>query len=176
MKTKGSLQGWDKRGKSPAYWFAVWFGAGLLKPAPGTSGSVAALPVVWMLSVSTHASAATVALSALILWVAITGTRAIDQIERESGVHDAPEIVVDEVAGQWLTCLPILALPDLFSSFWLALGAAFLLFRAFDIAKPWPIRVIDARVAGGWGVMLDDLVAGFMATPILVMLGRGGLL
>ena len=88
---------------------------------------------------------------------------AIGKIEESTGIHDAPEIVIDEIAGQWLAMVPLVFMPY----GWVELGLSFLLFRIFDILKPWPIGPLDRKVSGGFGVMVDDLVAGVIAGVIL---------
>ena len=126
-------------------------GVGLIKIAPGTWGSLAALPMavalVWI--------AGPWLLAVALVGVLVAGTQAADWIGR-SGEHDSPAIVVDEVAGQWFALLPVCL--DL--TYYLP---AFLLFRAADIAKPWPAGWIDRHMQTGLGVMLDDVVAGLYA-------------
>ena len=153
---KGTLSSWDARRQSPAYWLAVLFGAGLLRPGPGTWGSLAALVAGYGL-IATGLNM--VDFIAAIIAVTLVGTVVIDRIETNSGVHDAPEIVIDEVAGQWVALLPIYLLP----ADPILFVAAFVLFRIFDILKPWPIGWLDRRISGGFGVMVDDIVAGIFA-------------
>ena len=156
---KQSLQNWEERNRSSNYWLAIWFGAGLLRPAPGTWGSLAAVFLAFLgyrfgLDLSWAVFA--------VLAVTVVGTVSIERIQRQSGVHDAPEIVVDEVAGQWIAVLPVFLSPvpeNLVNWVWLV---AFILFRLLDIWKPWPIRWVDRTVHGGFGVMLDDLIAGLL--------------
>ncbi len=135
---------------------ALGFGAGLLRPAPGTWGSLAALLIGWGL----------LALDPLALYIAAgvataAGIWAAGEYQRLSGRHDASEVVVDEVAGQWiaLCALPLIGLGPTPAG----LAAAFLLFRLFDIWKPGPIGWADRRLAGGLGVMADDVLAGAAA-------------
>lgn len=94
-----------------------------------------------------------------IFMVSLLGTVAINQIEKLSGIHDAPEIVIDEVAGMWIAMLPLYHLGVGYAPLFLA----FALFRLFDIVKPWPISWLDKQVHGGLGVMIDDIVAGIFA-------------
>lgn len=153
---KQSLNIWERRWHSPAYWIAIFFGAGLIKPAPGTWGSLAGLGIGYLV-ISAGISLA--GFVAMLVFVTLLGTLSINMIERETGVHDAPEIVIDEVAGMWVTLLPAYYLqagPALFI-------AAFILFRLFDIVKPWPIGWLDKKVTGGFGVIVDDIVAGIFA-------------
>lgn len=142
-------------------WIATWFGAGLLKPAPGTWGSIAALPFAWGIA-SLYGSLGLI-LGAVLLFA--IGVWASTIYDRKTGGHDASEIVVDEVVGVWLTLAVIEP-----SVLGYALG--FVLFRIFDIIKPWPIRWADRRVSGGFGVMLDDVLAAGFAAALLWLLIR----
>src|SRR5580704_14417464 len=147
----------------PAALIATWFGAGLLPLAPGSWGSLAALPCAWAIcALAGHAALAIAAITAFAAgcWAAAT-------VARASGSKDPGFIVIDEVAAQWLV---LVAAPlD-----WRAYLAAFLLFRVFDIAKPWPVRAIERRVAGGLGIMLDDFAAALYAI-LLLLIGEGAL-
>jgi len=98
-----------------------------------------------------------------ILLVCILGTLGAELAIRDLGREDPREVVVDELAGYLLTMLWLPAT-------WLSLSAGFVLFRLFDIWKPWPVRWADANVKGGWGAMLDDLLAGLMAHVVLRLL------
>lgn len=152
---KQRLDTWPDRHKAPAFWLAVFFGSGLLRPAPGTWGSFAALIIgIWMVQTFDLS----IFLTAIVI-VSIAGTFAINSIEKQSGIHDAPEIVIDEVAGMWLAMIPFYFMEPT----WWGFATAFLLFRLFDIIKPWPIGWLDKRVSGGFGVMIDDIVAGIFA-------------
>ncbi|WCL52934.1 phosphatidylglycerophosphatase A family protein [Gimibacter soli] len=160
---KQSLGAWDDRYKSLAFWIATFFGSGLLKPAPGTWGSLAGL-AAGMLLIAAGIDEAQ--LIGFIAALTIAGSKAINAIEAKTGIHDAPEIVIDEVAGIWIALLPVMAM----GITWQEAAAAFTLFRLFDIWKPWPISWIDRHVHGGFGVMADDLVAGILAAIILVII------
>ena len=140
---------------------ATWFGAGRLPWAPGSWGSLAALPFAWAIAALFGLRA--LAIAAALLFAA--GWWAAEQVTSASGVKDDGAIVVDEVAGQWLT-LCVAPLDPL------AYLAGLLLFRLFDIAKPWPARWADREVAGGLGVMLDDVIAGIYAGASLFVLLR----
>jgi phosphatidylglycerophosphatase A len=142
----------------PAVVIATGLGAGLLPWAPGTWGSLAALPCAWAIcAVAGPAMLAAAAATAFAVGCWAAGT-----VAQASGRADPGFIVIDEVAAQWLV---LVAAPlD-----WRAYTAAFLLFRLFDIAKPWPIRSIERRIKGGLGVMLDDVAAAIYAlVPLAV--------
>lgn len=139
----------------PAHLIAFGFGAGLSPRAPGTAGSLVGLAAWFILSwLSPFVYGLTVvALFFFGVWVtAVT--------ERDIGVHDHPGIVWDEIVGMLVT-LAFVPLD------WRWLAAGFVLFRIFDIWKPIPIRWLNNRVPGGWGIMLDDLAAGFVAALCL---------
>jgi phosphatidylglycerophosphatase A len=145
----------------PAAVIATGGGIGLLPLMPGTWGSLAALPCAWAIC----ALAGRVGLAAAALLVFLLGSWASAAVARASGHQDPQFIVVDEVAAQWLV---LVAAPlD-----WRAYLAAFLLFRVFDITKPWPARAIERRVAGGPGIMLDDVAAALYAI-LLLLIGEG---
>lgn len=131
--------------------FASWFGAGLMPGAPGTFGTLMALPLVLALNYLGEFYEGL----ALLLLVP-TGIWASSRCEKHLERNDPSEVVVDEVAGFLLT-LFLLPLS------WLTLCLGFVLFRLFDIAKPFPIRWLEKRVRGGTGVVLDDLLAGVFA-------------
>jgi len=142
----------------PAALIATGGGIGLLPLMPGTWGSLAALPCAWAIcALAGHA-----ALAAAALLVFALGCWAAAAVVPASGATDPGFIVVDEVAAQWLV---LVAAPlD-----WGAYLAAFLLFRVFDITKPWPVRTIERRVTGGLGVMLDDVAAALYAILLLLI-------
>jgi phosphatidylglycerophosphatase A len=131
---------------------ATWFGAGRSKIAPGTMGSLAAIPVGYLISYLTGFIGLAVA-AMLLLWI---GTLAADYYGRKSGQKDDQAIVVDEVVGMWIAAIPAEGNIEL----WLA---AFVLFRLFDIWKPWPASFFDKRGTRKMDVMLDDVVAGVYA-------------
>ena len=142
----------------------TWFGAGLLPVMPGTWGSLAALPCAWV--IRSLWGVAGLAIAAAIVFA--VGCLAAGTIAKTSDVKDPGAIVIDEVAAQWLVLLPAPLDP-------LSYAAAFLLFRIFDIWKPWPVGLADRRVPGGLGVMLDDLLAAvYAALVLLVALMTGG--
>lgn len=144
--------------RQPVHLFAFGFGAGLMPRAPGTFGTLVAVPIVAFVMQFGLIIHAAFAIAACVIGVYLCGESA-----RRLGVHDHPGIVWDEIAGFTVT---MLAAPlD-----WRWLAAGFLLFRFFDIAKPWPIREADHSLRGGLGIMLDDVIAGVFAAAILLAL------
>lgn len=142
-----------------AFVFCTWFGLGKLKPAPGTWGSLGALPFAWglqMLGGSWLLIAAAVAIALLSLW-AITAF-----LVKWPG-EDPGEIVVDEVAGQWLT-LAFVPLD------WQLYLIGFVVFRLLDVTKPWPASWADRELPGAGGVLVDDLFAGFYGMLAMLIL------
>lgn len=133
----------------PAAMIATWGGIGRLPKAPGTWGSLAALPFAWVLC--RWGGAMAVLIAAILC--AVIGWWAAARYVRNSGLGDPQEIVVDEVAGQWLVLAALPADP-------LCYGLGFLLFRLLDITKPGPIGWADRAIGGGLGVMADDILAG----------------
>ncbi len=141
--------------RDPVQFLAFGFGSGLSPWAPGTAGTLVAVPLYLLLAQLPPALYAAAVLLAIVAGIAICH-RASEQL----GVHDHPGIVWDEFAGYWVTmCL----LPATWS--WAMAG--FVAFRVFDILKPWPIGWLDRRVHGGLGIMIDDIVAGIMACGVL---------
>lgn len=136
--------------------FALGMGSGLSPVAPGTIGSLAALPFGYALLQIPDAVFWP-------LWVGlfIAGAPLCGHVSRRLGAHDPGAIVWDEMVALWA----VLALSPPGWGWWLA---AFVLFRAFDILKPWPIRALERRVGGGLGIMLDDLLAGVYAVAVLL--------
>jgi phosphatidylglycerophosphatase A len=141
--------------RNPVHAAAFGFGAGLAPIAPGTFGSLVALPLYWLL-----APLAVPVYAALLALLFLVGVWVTARTERDLGVHDHSGIVLDEIVGQ----LVALFLAPL-NLVWMLLG--FGLFRLFDIWKPWPIRWLNDRMPGGWGIMLDDLAAGVAAALCL---------
>lgn len=133
----------------------VGFGSGLAPKAPGTSGSAFALLFIplW-LAIGFSGTIIAIILMSLI------GIYICGQTAKVMRVHDDGRIVWDEFAGQSITFLPLIYLGSM-SWFWALTG--FGLFRLFDVWKPWPISVIDRQVGGGFGIMLDDIIAGIWA-------------
>jgi phosphatidylglycerophosphatase A len=148
---------------------ATFFGVGLLRPAPGTWGSLAALPVAWALCTL----GGPWALIAALLAAVFAGVWATGAEIARGGDPDPAEIVIDEVAGQWVAVLPVVIgaahVGTELARLWPGWVAAFLLFRLFDIWKPGPVGWADRR-PGAWGVMLDDLIAGgFAALGVMAL-------
>ena len=137
--------------RDPVLFMAFGFGAGLAPKAPGTVGTLVAVPLyLWLAQFSTP-----VYLGAVVV-VALAGIGICGRAATRLGVHDHPGIVWDEFAGYLVTMIPA-------SGSWISLLAGFILFRLFDIWKPWPINVADKKITGGTGIMLDDLLAGIPA-------------
>lgn len=143
----------------PAHFLALGFGSGLSPKAPGTAGSLAAVPVYALLYLLLPPQL--IFLLALPLFV--LGIWLCERTTRALGVQDHPAIVWDEMVAVWLV---LAALPDSWP--WAVLGVV--LFRVFDIWKPTPIRQLDQRVAGGFGIMLDDLVAAVYTLLVCYLL------
>ena len=140
----------------PYHFLALGFGSGLIRPAPGTWGTLAAVPL-YLLMANFLPWYAYIAVTVV---VCIFGITICHRCTQDIGVHDHSAIVWDEFAGFFITM--ILVPPTLLN---LVLG--FALFRFFDIVKPWPISYLDAKVPGGAGIMLDDIVAGLFSLIIL---------
>jgi len=156
-----------------AWWVATGFGSGLLRPAPGTWGSLAALPVWAGLVVLLHSLAISLALFECLLGLSVllmvfVSVVASGIVVRQTASKDPSYVVSDEWAGMWLALWPArwIVSNAIDSDVWAlavaAVFAAFILFRLFDIWKPWPIRSLE-KLPGGWGVTLDDVAAGMFA-------------
>ena len=145
-----------------AWAIATFFGVGLLKPGPGTWGSLAATAIWYFGLRAVHLSGWAVALASVagVVVVTLAGIPAATIVERECGREDPGFVVIDEVAGQWL----VLAAAPVE---WRHALVGFLLFRLFDIVKPWPARQLE-RLHGGTGIVVDDLAAGGYGLLILL--------
>ena len=144
---------------------AFGFGSGRSPKAPGTAGSAMAL--LWF------GAFASFPLPVYVVWiviVAIAGIAICGEAAKQMGVHDHPGIVWDEFVGQWIALIPLVPLLTWDTRHVLAVLLSFGLFRLFDIWKPWPISWIDRHVHGGFGIMLDDVIAGIMAALVLYFL------
>jgi phosphatidylglycerophosphatase A len=137
----------------------TWFGVGFLPTMPGTWGSLASLPCAWAI----RAASGKTGLAAAAAIIFAAGCWSAARIARASASKDPHAVVIDEVAGQCLVLLPAPLDP-------LSYSVGFLLFRTFDIWKPWPVRWADRHVPGGLGIMLDDLLAAVYATLALSIL------
>ncbi len=141
--------------RNPVHWLAFGFGAGTLPGAPGTYGTLVAIPIFLLLADWP-------------LWFYITATALCflvgiwlcDRAANDLGVDDHPGIVWDEIVGYLISMTAVPA-------HWVWIVAGFVLFRLFDIWKPWPIRQLERRVHGGLGIMLDDALAGLFVVVIL---------
>jgi phosphatidylglycerophosphatase A len=135
--------------RSAAYALATWFGCGYWPKGPGTAGSIAAAILVW--------AGIPAGLGAMLLL--LPGVWASGEVERHRG-KDPQIVVVDEVVGQWITLIPA-------SGDWKAILLGLVLFRLFDITKPWPVRKFEA-LPGGWGIMMDDVAAGVLGGVVML--------
>ena len=149
--------------KKPWFWLATWFGCGLARPMPGTWGTLGGLPFGIFLMMG-----GPVYLIAGIVIVSAAGWWAAREFEKATGEHDVGMIVIDEVVGIWVTLLAATQTP-------VSVLLAFLLFRAFDILKPWPVNWCDKKLPGAWGVMTDDIAAGVYAAACLIGLRAYGI-
>jgi phosphatidylglycerophosphatase A len=144
---------------------ATLFGVGHMPPAPGTAASVVALPFAWLIA---EFLGRWWLLVAAVIALAV-GAWACEIYARAKGDPDPSECVIDELAGQWIICAfaPVSVL---------GYALAFILFRLFDILKPWPINIVEREVPGGLGIMADDVVAALMGAVIIVVLAQIGLI
>jgi phosphatidylglycerophosphatase A len=142
---------------SPSGLLAFGFGSGLSPFAPGTMGTLVAIPFTFLLRGLGDAGFWLVLILLFLLGIKVCG-----HVSRKLGVHDHGGIVWDEMVGYWLAVafVPLQ---------WQWMLAAFLLFRLFDIFKPWPIRQIDKKISGGFGIMVDDVVAALFTIVILAV-------
>jgi phosphatidylglycerophosphatase A len=144
----------------PWWWITTWFGCGLSPIVSGTVGSLGALPFAYVMQ--TYGGNNLLFAASILIFV--VGTWASNQYLRYTRREDDPsEIVVDEVAGQWL-------LLSFMPFTWHSYAVGFILFRAFDIIKPWPVCVADREIKGGFGVMFDDILAAIYP-PLVYLLG-----
>lgn len=145
----------------PVYWLATWFYSGLSPKAPGTVGTLAALPFAYVIVEYMGAPA--------LLWASLIvffiGWFVSTLYVRKTGREDPKEVVIDEVAGMWLLCAVPFVLWHNLQSYILL----FLLFRLLDIGKPWFIGLSDRHVHGGLGIMLDDMLAGLLGLILILV-------
>ena len=154
------------------YWLGIGLGSGLPKRAAGTWGTVGglvvAIPMLWL---------GFWGFLAVTMVGALVGSYICGKTSDLMGVHDDPHIVWDEWVGMWVSLLPILWLhfydDGLLQGHQLSLlllyFAAFVAFRFFDILKPFPIKWVDKNVSGGFGILIDDILAGLMAGVVLIV-------
>lgn len=143
--------------RNPVQLLAFGFGSGLSPVAPGTVGTLAAVPLFLLVDAALEGTAFPLLWYTLfVLATAVAGVWICEHASRQLQVHDHPGIVWDEFVGYWIT---MWAMPA--GWMWVVIG--FVVFRVYDIAKPWPIGALDRKVAGGFGIMIDDIVAGIMA-------------
>jgi len=149
--------------KNPIHALSLGFGTGLAPKAPGTFGTLVGVALYWLLCSLQLSLTVYIAITVLcfVLGVWLCGYTA-----KALGVHDHPAIVWDEVVGYLITM-------TFAPSGWLWMLIGFALFRLFDIWKPWPIRVIDRSVHGGFGIMFDDVLAGIYAAIVLALIFSG---
>lgn len=148
----------------PYLFVAFGFGTGLSKIAPGTAGTLLAVPIYWLLM-----KLGTPIYIMVVLISAVVGVKVCDVASDRLGVHDFSGIVWDEIVGLWITMIAVpVSLPLVI--------AGFFLFRFFDIAKPWPINWLDQQVSGGLGIMADDVLAAVYANLCLQAIIFSGVL
>ncbi|WDE13295.1 phosphatidylglycerophosphatase A [Thalassomonas haliotis] len=136
----------------PVQFLALGFGSGLAPKAPGTFGTLAAIPVYLLMALYLSPAAYAV----LTVVMALAGIYICQKAAAAAGVHDHPAIVWDEIVGYLITMFMV-------PLSWQAAVTGFVLFRFFDIVKPWPISIADKKVHGGLGIMLDDVLAGIFS-------------
>lgn len=141
--------------KNPVHFISLGFGTGLMPKAPGTFGTIAAIPVYLLIS-----DLSLLYFLMITALITLAGIYMADYTSKALGVHDHSGIVIDEIAGYLIT---MIAVP--FDWKWVLAG--FVLFRIFDILKPWPISWLDTKVKGGFGIMIDDVLAGLFALACL---------
>ena len=138
---------------------ATCFGIGWSPIAPGTAASLAALPFAWLLVLPGWRSLLAGALLATALGIWACGVYA-----RKARVGDPAECVLDEVAGQWFALMPVAV--EMRGADWRPFVLGFIFFRLFDIWKPWPVSAVE-KLPGGFGIMMDDVLAGLIAAALL---------
>ncbi|MCZ6488824.1 MAG: phosphatidylglycerophosphatase A [Gammaproteobacteria bacterium] len=141
---------------NPIHFLSLGFGSGLSPYAPGTMGTLVAIPLYLLLSQLELVPYLIVVAAGFFIGVFLC-----HKTSKALGVHDHSGIVWDEFIGYWITMIAIPAVT------WQWILAGFLLFRFFDIVKPWPVKLADKRITGGFGIMIDDLLAGLYAFACL---------
>ena len=141
--------------RNPLHLLSLGFGSGLAPRAPGTWGTLVAVPFYLMLA---PLPLAWYLLAVMLAFV--VGVFLCTYTSKALGVHDHSGIVWDEFVGFWITMIAVPAS-------WPWILAGFVLFRLFDIVKPWPVKLADAKMKGGFGIMFDDVLAGLYALAVL---------
>jgi phosphatidylglycerophosphatase A len=147
---------------------ATFFGVGLIRPGPGTWGSAATVVLWWLAARGIAPGWQAAAAALLATLVVVVGIPAATQVSRASGLKDPQFVVIDEVAGQLIT---LIAVPVA----WKSLLLGFILFRAFDIVKPPPVRQLE-HLPEGFGIVIDDVGAGLYALAVMQVLLHLGVL
>lgn len=147
-----------------ATWLATWFGCGFFPKAPGTAGTIGALPLYFLV-----APWGPLAVLAAALLVTLAGIWASERVVRRLALHDPQIICIDEVAGVLIT---LAAAPRT----WPGIVTAVILFRLLDVWKPWPARAAERKLPGGLGVVLDDVFAGAWGAVAILVARQIGLL
>jgi phosphatidylglycerophosphatase A len=171
MKTETAQLPTNSRSTPAPRWatlIATFFRIGRLRPGPGTWGSLAATLIWFGVSRWIPAHALAPSLAAFAIIAIVLGIPAATRVAHASHINDPQFVVIDEVAGQWITLLfaPVS---------WKTLLAGFILFRGFDIVKPPPVRQLE-KLPGGVGIVLDDVAAGILALIVMQLLLHFGLL
>ncbi|MDY6943144.1 MAG: phosphatidylglycerophosphatase A [Pseudomonadota bacterium] len=151
--------------RDPWLLLATGFGSGLAPRAPGTFGTLVALPIYAMVF-----SLPWPAYLGLVIFGFLAGVVICARAEQTLNAHDPSCLVWDEIIGYLVTMLPVV-FGWVSGSFFALAAAGFVLFRIFDIAKPWPVKMLDQRVLGGLGTMADDIAAGIYAALVLGVAG-----
>lgn len=144
--------------KDPVVFVAMGLGSGLSPIAPGTAGTLITVPLVYFLQQQTI-----LVYTLATLFVLLTGSWICGYAAKKLNVHDHSGIVYDEVAGFMITMYMVPA-------GWVYMVVGFLLFRFFDAVKPWPISWLDKNVHGGFGIMIDDVLAGVISLFCLLLI------
>jgi len=147
-----------------AWAIGTWFGCGLVPGAPGTAGTVGAVPLYLVVARGDRPAVAAAAVA-----VTLVGVWAASLVARERGEKDPQLVVVDEVAG-FLVTMTAARAPT-----WRAIAVGFVVFRLLDALKPWPVRRFE-RLPSGWGIVLDDVAAGAIGAGVLAALRAAGVL
>jgi phosphatidylglycerophosphatase A len=140
---------------NPIQFLALGFGSGLAPKAPGTFGTLAAVPLFLLMSFLSPLPYAI-----LVLIICLSGIYICGKAAEDLGVHDHGAIVWDEFAGFFITMFMV-------PVSWQSVIVGFVLFRIFDIVKPWPISIADKKLTGGFGIMFDDVLAGIVALALM---------